>query len=72
MKTPITEMLTDKRINEIAQPFIRVCGGYGAHEDAIPYRDIEDFARAIEKAVQIMLARAEQVATEKRSTPATQ
>ena len=44
-------MLTDKEIQGIAQPFIRECGDYSAHEEAIPYRDIEDFARAIEKAV---------------------
>ena len=44
-------MLTDKQIQDAAQPFIRECGDYSAHEEAIPYRDIEDFARAIEKAV---------------------
>ena len=44
-------MLTDKEIQDIAQPLIRDCGDYSAHEEAIPYRDIEDFARAIEKAV---------------------
>ena len=44
-------MLTDKEIQDIAQPFIRECGDYSAHEEAIPYRDTEDFARAIEKAV---------------------
>jgi hypothetical protein len=44
-------MLTGKQIEDIAQLFIRECGDYSAHEEAIPYRDIEDFARAIEKAV---------------------
>ena len=44
-------MLTDKQIEEVAQPFIRECGDYSAYEEAIPYRYIEDFARAIEKAV---------------------
>ena len=44
-------MLTDKQIEDAAKPFIRECGDYSAHEEAIPYRDIEDFARAIEKAV---------------------
>ena len=44
-------MITTNSIEEIAKPFIRVCGGYGAFEDAIPDRDIEDFARCIEKAV---------------------
>ena len=44
-------MLTDKQIEDVAQPFIRECGDYSAYEEAIPYRDIEDFARAIEKAV---------------------
>jgi hypothetical protein len=44
-------MLTDKQIEDIAQPFIRECGDYSAHEEATLYRDIEDFARAIEKAV---------------------
>ena len=44
-------MLTDKEIQDIAQPFTRECGDYSAHEEAIPYRDIEEFARAIEKAV---------------------
>jgi len=41
-------MLTDKQIEDAAQPFIRDCGDHWAHEEAIPYRDIEDFARAIE------------------------
>jgi hypothetical protein len=44
-------MLTDKQIEDAAKPFIRDCGGYSAYEEAIPYRNIEDFARAIEKAV---------------------
>jgi len=44
-------MLTSKQIQDAAQPFIRECGDYSAHEEAIPYRDIEDFARAIEKDV---------------------
>jgi len=35
-------MLTDKEIQDIAQPFTRECGDYSAHEEAIPYRDIED------------------------------
>ena len=43
-------MLTDKEIQDIAQPFIRLCGDHWAHEEAIPWDDIEDFARAIEKA----------------------
>ena len=42
-------MLTDKQIQDAAQPFISECGDYSAYEEAIPYRDIEDFARAIEK-----------------------
>ena len=41
-------MLTDKQIEDIAGKYTRVCGG---HEDAIPDRDVLDFARAIEKAV---------------------
>ena len=44
-------MLTDKQIEDIALKYTRVCGGYEAHEDAIPDRDVIDFARAIEKAV---------------------
>lgn len=44
-------MLTDKQIEDIALKYIRTCGGYEAHEDAIPDRDVIDFARAIEKAV---------------------
>ena len=44
-------MLTDKEIQDIAQPFTRLCGDHWAHEEAIPRDDIEDFARAIEKAV---------------------
>lgn len=44
-------MLTDKEIEDIALKYTRVCGGYEAHEDAIPDRDVIDFARAIEKAV---------------------
>ena len=44
-------MLTDKQIEDIALKYTRVCGGYSSHEDAIPDRDVIDFARAIEKAV---------------------
>jgi len=44
-------MLTDKQIEDIALKYTRVCGGYEANEDAIPDRDVLDFARAIEKAV---------------------
>ena len=44
-------MLTDKQIEDIALKYTRVCGGYTANEDAIPDRDVIDFARAIEKAV---------------------
>ncbi len=44
-------MLTDKQIEDIALEYTRVCGGYASHEDAIPDRDVIDFARAIEKAV---------------------
>ena len=44
-------MLTDKQIEAIALEYTRVCGGYSANEDAIPDRDVLDFARAIEKAV---------------------
>lgn len=44
-------MLTDKQIEDIALEYTRVCGGYVSNEDAIPDRDVIDFARAIEKAV---------------------
>lgn len=44
-------MLTDKQIEDIALKYTRVCGGHWEHEDAIPDRDVLDFARAIEKAV---------------------
>ena len=44
-------MLTEKEIDDIAEKFIRNCGGYSDYEEAIPYIAIEDFARAIEKAV---------------------
>ena len=44
-------MLTDKEIQHLANPFLRVCGGYEAFEEALPERDVEDFARVVEKAV---------------------
>ena len=44
-------MLTDKEIEDIALKYTRLCGGHWEHEDAIPDRDVIDFARAIEKAV---------------------
>ena len=44
-------MLTDKQIEDIALKYIRMCGGHWEYEEAIPERDIVDFARAIEKAV---------------------
>lgn len=44
-------ILTDEQIEQIAKPFIRACGSHALHEDAIPERDVEDFARAIEAAV---------------------
>lgn len=46
-------MLTDKQIEDIALKYTRVCGGYETHEEFIPDRDVIDFARAIEKAVQM-------------------
>ena len=39
-------MLTDKEIEDIALKYTRLCS-----EEAIPYGDILEFARAIEKAV---------------------
>lgn len=44
-------MLTDKQIEDIALKYTRMCGGHWEYEEAIPDRDIVDFARAIEKAV---------------------
>lgn len=44
-------MLSDEQIEAIAKPFIRAVGSHWENEDAIPERDIEDFARAIEQAV---------------------
>ena len=44
-------MLTDKEIEDIALKYIRACGGHLINEEAIPERDILEFARAIEKAV---------------------
>lgn len=44
-------MLNDKQIEEIARPYIRWIGGYWEHEEGIPERDIEDFARAVEQAI---------------------
>ena len=42
-------MLTDKQIEDIALKYTRMCGGHWEYEEAIPDRDIVDFARAIEK-----------------------
>lgn len=42
-------MLTDKEIEDIALKYTRLCGDHWCYEDAIPERDIVDFARAIEK-----------------------
>ena len=42
-------MLADKERDDIAEKFIRNCGGYSDCEEAIPYIAIEDFGRAIEE-----------------------
>lgn len=45
------ERLTDEEIKKIAKPFLITCEDHFVFQDAIPERDIYDFARAIEKAV---------------------
>ena len=45
------KILTDKEIEDISTPFIRAVGGHFTYENAIPERDIEYFARAIENAI---------------------
>lgn len=44
-------MLTDKEIEKIAKEFMAMCGGRWPWEEAIPKRNVNGFARAIEKAV---------------------
>ena len=44
-------VLTDEQIDKIAEPYIKAYGDHFCYEDAISWRDVDYFARDIEKAV---------------------